>query len=713
MADALNQSRSPDGWTVHQLLHGYSGGHRLLAGSCTLPDELARITNRLSDLSGPRGPKGFEQYVTGYPLHAVDAYALAYTWYAPEMPRPGCVWTHTLLIPKGCLAEFPSLEPLFLLFRRPQLKGGTESYREPIPVQPAHMPGVPDLLAQAHFDRWKLAALLDAFYGRPEAPVVVPVIDSDEGLDFILALWSQQWPELRSQWSFSTGSLAPRTLLSQPFDLQFVPTGLTREMLREPGMKNRAVLVDYKMAPPRWSQIATEDASDHQGSAFRDFLWAVCEEGGGRASYAKYAQIFALPHDPSPVNAGERLVSLVASFFPLADDGARLKAAVLGTSRITPFQKTPTEIECLRALANTESPQAFSATALDLPLRGKLLWQTSPSEAQDFFSELLSRHLNPLAESIVSGILSGFDPSRAKDLAEQQPQLLSVLFAANPELATSPILWNSARSRQRELFDALARNARPEGELLTRIVFTMIGCGLDSVANTLFDRWGEPAVHAALDWAREQRFQISDGWFRALSAHPNEVLSWRSTSQPGSGETVVFLTRLLNPNSLIVRRFDATAWLAVLAEAKRTASAESLGRTYSFLLALSFDNPARSALKLISAAFAALHELLARQQLSYDDWLLVEHHTPDLGWLRHWDKCERLRRGLIASFVRYNWPPEALLKCDLSGHLFDDVVSSAFDVDGGKNFIKELRHRVKSGEVEASPGQRKALRIKD
>lgn len=74
---------------IQQTLHGYSEGHRLLDGSIKITDELARIVLRMSDLSGSNVVSGFEEYVTGYPLEQINVYAVAKTWYAPEMPRPG------------------------------------------------------------------------------------------------------------------------------------------------------------------------------------------------------------------------------------------------------------------------------------------------------------------------------------------------------------------------------------------------------------------------------------------------------------------------------------------------------------------------------------------------------------------------------------------------------------------------------------------------
>src|SRR5258708_36858367 len=103
---------------VHQFLHGYSDGHRLIEGSAKLPSELGRLMLKMSDLSGSRVVSGFERYITGYPLESINAYALAMTWYASEMPRPGCVWTHTITLPAQTLATISSLLSLRKLFSR-------------------------------------------------------------------------------------------------------------------------------------------------------------------------------------------------------------------------------------------------------------------------------------------------------------------------------------------------------------------------------------------------------------------------------------------------------------------------------------------------------------------------------------------------------------------------------------------------------------------
>src|SRR6266446_4309451 len=106
--------------TIHQCVFGYNDGHRLLAASShLLPDTLSLLL-LLSDLAPGVFFGSAEGYWTGVPLPSVKAYMLARTWPAPELPRPGCVWTHSLLIGFTELAALEDVSGLNSLFQRPR-----------------------------------------------------------------------------------------------------------------------------------------------------------------------------------------------------------------------------------------------------------------------------------------------------------------------------------------------------------------------------------------------------------------------------------------------------------------------------------------------------------------------------------------------------------------------------------------------------------------
>src|SRR3990167_10858309 len=115
---------------VHQTLHGYADGHRLIGGSLQFTASDAKQMLVLSDLAGPGGKLDERGYLTGYPLPELGMYAVARTWPAPEMPRPGCVWTHTLLVDYSDLALLRAPTSLARLFRRP--KGDLSEYASTI-----------------------------------------------------------------------------------------------------------------------------------------------------------------------------------------------------------------------------------------------------------------------------------------------------------------------------------------------------------------------------------------------------------------------------------------------------------------------------------------------------------------------------------------------------------------------------------------------------
>lgn len=115
---------------VHQTLHGYADGHRLLVASTTIKPRDQKTMLIMSDVSGAGATIDGRGYLTGYPLADSGMYALGRTWAATEMARPGCVWTHTLLVDFADLATLPTMSFLESLFLRPSSNFNIEDYSQ-------------------------------------------------------------------------------------------------------------------------------------------------------------------------------------------------------------------------------------------------------------------------------------------------------------------------------------------------------------------------------------------------------------------------------------------------------------------------------------------------------------------------------------------------------------------------------------------------------
>ncbi|MEI9966909.1 MAG: hypothetical protein WDN67_04790 [Candidatus Moraniibacteriota bacterium] len=243
---------------INVALFGYREGHHLIASSVTFPAQVRQFLATVTDSSGSESPRGFQTAYTGIPVPDTHFYALFCTWPAPEMPRPGCVWSHVLLIDLADLARIPDLSFLKQYFRRPELPIEVTDFSLPLDVE------IPERAASLNEESlFRADHLLRLLYGAPSASVAIM---APEGLSWeepVFAVWSQQWPKLRRDFTFSTGSLGDRGQSGSAFDLQIAPQTSRRVWGRKTTYSS--LVVDLADTPvvaledDAWLRVALED----------------------------------------------------------------------------------------------------------------------------------------------------------------------------------------------------------------------------------------------------------------------------------------------------------------------------------------------------------------------------------------------------------------------------------------------------------------------
>lgn len=183
---------------LDQLVFGYDGGHRLLASSRTLARE--SLSRLLSATDADPG-SGVMRIAAGVPLPDDDAYAVAVTWSAPEVPRPGAVWSHALVLSTQDLGDVPNPFAIADLAQRPTADA-LSAYGEAIDARPL-VDGDPSTGMPVDL----LTRVLAATY-LPDAARRVEVGDPYFAEQAISAVWRSQWPELRGQFWFYTRDTA-------------------------------------------------------------------------------------------------------------------------------------------------------------------------------------------------------------------------------------------------------------------------------------------------------------------------------------------------------------------------------------------------------------------------------------------------------------------------------------------------------------------------
>ena len=231
-----------------QCVHGYDHGHKMLSSSSPLPKETLNMLLKMSDASISGFGASFSPYITGYPLTEIGAYALSKTWPAPELERPGCVWTQTIIIDFSDLAQIMNMSALLELFEKPG-RDNLNSFSRSITFDNAQVS------IKNNFDaKEDIATILSSIYKHPVENVIFPIVNHVDMI--IMAIWSQQWPKLRRSFSFRT--LVPVSSNSYSFDIGF-------------NNSNKYHLIESNEIS-KWVISATDDLYE-QNTKLKKFLW--------------------------------------------------------------------------------------------------------------------------------------------------------------------------------------------------------------------------------------------------------------------------------------------------------------------------------------------------------------------------------------------------------------------------------------------------------
>jgi hypothetical protein len=745
---------------IHQALYGYSDGHRLLEASRSWPREIERTLLVLSDMSGPRMLPGFESYLTGYSLPDVGVYAFAKTWYAAEMDRPGCVWTHTLFIDNSDLARFRSLQVLLQLFCRPQKERPWSTYKAPLTL-PSLSLGEIDFQEFSHppissdsytstssldevgirADRsYRIARkILTALYGHPGTPTFVSAESSEQYVDTAVAIWSQQWPRLRRAFHFCTGALSNRSINSKVFDLQFIPPDLARVIHREVpraqflGLQAETNQSDF----PTWAKFAALNLSvqsqkrfpwEGQGSqerletlpggqnTFHQFLWTFgADITEGRAAFPGLVEVFLAVHETLQPSSLSVVTDLVSRYFPKAEDAAQLKKVIFGqrTHNDSRFLSGVTEADLLRELITTRHYAVFDRETLNLHDRAKVLWKRQREVAKSLILELDHTHLNPLGDGFLSGIAASITEADVSEFLERNLDVLLTLIRYNVSLAASPELWQGSPTNQHKLLETIATCQGIPFATLKAIVAAILSAGGDSTAENVVKQLGQQAIGAVLEWFDRSPLKTVEelklGWRRILAAHSGALLGWLSETSNPREATVAFIANLLDPYSPEVQRFGAQVWLQFLPLSLEKLDRQTFSKTMSFLLALAFNNPGPGTEELVAQTFEPVHDAAENDELDSASWTLLSDQAPSLSLWRDWDQCERLRHALVERFIRYNWSIAQFLRCAKRKQTFQQIVEICRMTSSGKAFLRKVIEAVNEQKVLVTDTQQEVL----
>ncbi len=202
-----------------------------------------------SDLSGPLSDEPLKPFICGYALPADPYYVISRTWLAPEMPRPGCVWTHSILIPFSDLGAVRHVDRILEQLRRPREDFST--YKTSLTFENAQRAR----RAQPH----DLAPWLSALYTCSSSSVWAATPRPEDLEPILASVWEQQWPRLRRSVSFCSAFLGSPE--SSWANLVGVPKSFSSRWRRANPERFLDITLGSLADAPEWVEKAADDAT--------------------------------------------------------------------------------------------------------------------------------------------------------------------------------------------------------------------------------------------------------------------------------------------------------------------------------------------------------------------------------------------------------------------------------------------------------------------
>lgn len=621
---------------IHQTLHGYDQGHHLLSSTILIKssDDM-QLMSLMSDWAGfDNKYDEHVSYLTAYPLSEVY-YVVAMTWYADDMPRPGCVWTHSLLIRKDELDRIPDFKKLYQLFHRPTKIGNYSEYGKVIEVSEDEPKGG---FGNVPLEEVNMAAVyVNLLQGTN--PLKYRVTRGNKAYqELILHLMNYIPGGVLQRFCFSSGSTMVRMLGNRLFDLQFVVNSNDgySELNEEKSWPEVSVMnyIDY--------------AISHGNYEIRSLLQMFAKDiGTSEVNWVRVISLFVHLHviskseDTKKADLFVGLMEEISKGFPGKGDGKVIK------SRFALPEISNMMIDNYRFLVESSTNETFqSFTDEQIHLERRLQDILSIDNHTRFFDLIMEIYKKGLkTEMGLEVFLMGtkvMDDGDFKRLLEENYSVLISMLPYNNQIINNKV-WIEAPKELFEhiftmftikapepfdywpdLFDAIIRNESLVLESMVQQMWQHVENPLERLLNLLNEEGKHQFVSPAIiDECGKQK---------------KEMMAWLKDNQIKNEDVARIYMKHFMPGSQEVKDYAAEDWNHFVIQGMNLETSY-----FVYLYNLSFSwQLSKTAFGYFQKAFYPLYVLALTNKLQEYYWKQIENNTVSL-WIADWDKCKKMR----------------------------------------------------------------------
>lgn len=620
---------------IHQVLHGYSQGHNRLASSFPLSVQDDDKMKMLSDWSEYSGIKD-NSYITTYPLLDGRHYVVAKSWYADDMERPGCVWTHSLILDLNNLDEKFDFRSLMRLFKRP-IKGDYSSYSEVIRYTAFPLSGVTKTF-QEDVLVWLYSNLIEN-----KGPMVYRVEQDSSYYQGLILLLLQYLPlGFCKNVVLCSGSAYGRKSSMVEYTLQFATSVGTSLFTVVKDSKNeidgvcegiRSICETMIKDASDTSEVLRVFSSDIGSSPLK-----LCTTG----TLLKYL-------DNAIAQSGEKpsfseIVKLMVEAFPSMYEGINVKTTFCKKSVSNLFSP---ELVVLADLATCISDKFLNYDAIEYHQRVADLKNSEGVDAyaKYILSLLESDSINSAGEYQLKNSSEYLQAGEYYYLANNYWSVYMSLVIANPNILRYSFWVDLPEGHFASVYDLFRKYCFQDfdnwGKLFQIVLYrhhtidtSLMECFVKNIPNFVWEVM-EYLNHSVA-------YQLDPLVKRYCTDKSFQVLEWLREQKELTMPTARFIVENLSPYETNIKAYGSNIWTSLY----NCNQYETL-QYFTFMYILGHNWSDNIGLKYIKRSFFQLHQALATDSLPIYLWAELEPYTAQLRWYNEWDKCKKLRKGIV------------------------------------------------------------------
>ena len=623
--------------TLHQMLHGYKLGHNYIQGSIVLPSthDMDKIAT-LSDWSEYVGVNNERDYITAYPLDESPYYVVAMTWYADGMRRPGCVWTHSLLIHKDDISKITDFCSLLYLFEVPL----TENY-ESYSMARAFVEDTKETNTHiSEIGENRAAEVYECLLSNTPS-FILTELTSYQSQVLLLTLLNYVPSEILKNMSFCSGTAAPRAYDGQYLSLQFV----THD-------GNAVKYLDNKTTAS-WSQLVGNSAVNNKPQLATLIRHYQDELGDNVEKLKGFLNVIVLinrtSHDENEKQQVlMEIIRTLSNTFPAKEDGNVFKSAVFQPSLARDFGGEENFLYTI----STVNVASFTEEQVEY---GKRLHDLSTDQFLQLLKKLYTaEELNEWGVRTVSEIARYISYIDVADLRQTDKAFFQTIIGSSSELLNQVVWSDFSKEEMQSMLSVFSDRNMVNSFNHWRDMFkTMLDLEVPvakELAKMVLSHDSQ-CVGDYLTYLNAEGHKLQVPVSKELEYHTEKVLEWLANVSQINHNVAYVLINTIDETSSMVKNKGSKIWKPF----SNVLNQNDPIQFFVFLYILSFNWQDKDALSYLRQAFYPIHSLLAQDKLEYNLWYRVEPYTEHMIF-SFWDKCKKMRKMVIKRLKDAGYP---------------------------------------------------------